>query len=724
MAKKQLALPLLFILCCALILSACASSPPPAPTQTPIPATTDLAAASDIARRFLDAWQNNDIDAMHRLLTFRNRDLTPLPAFKAQYQQAHATLGLTSLDYKLQTLSGEGRFLRLQYEATFDTSILGRFTDSQRLLRLVVDSQVNEWRIAWSQADIFAEMGEGARLVFEAQTPGRANIYDRYGRALADQNGRVARIMVDNRRIPEREICFAALANATGETVAEIDELFNLRSKPDWIVDAGVIEPETYIRTRDRIAEHCAADFQQQPTRRYLDGALLPHVIGYVGYPDAGQLPDLLARGLNADSIIGKSGIEASMDATLSGAPGGRLSLVSTDGRQLRTLAESRSKPAQSLWLTIDADLQRHIHSVLDKAYATAPFAEDSPGAAVIVMDVNNGDVLAMVSYPAYDSNMFNPWPAMGRAAADEALEELLADERRPQLNRPAQATYVTGSVMKVMSSVAALESGVYDEDTRYVCTGSWRHGNDLRYDWLRTGHGAMSVQTGITNSCNPFFYEVGFRLNRRDPQLLPDYARRLGLAQPTGINVIAEASGTIPTPDNVLSLTGLPWSYAHAVNLSIGQGEVQVTPLQMLRMYAAVANGGWLLRPQLVKERGILDQRAPVAERDVMRDLALDADNLAIVQQGMCDVTRGYGGTASGAFDGSPLLDVGVCGKTGTAQVPGEGKPPHSWFIAYAPADEPQIAIVTLVENGGEGSAVAAPLTRRILEYYYFAGA
>ena len=714
----------IILICCALILSACASSPPPAPTQTPIPAATDLAAAGDIARRFMDAWQNFDIDAMHRLLTFRNRDLTPLPSFKALYQQTHATLGLTGLDYKLQTLSGEGRFLQVQYEATFHTSILGSFADSQRLLHLVVDSQANEWRVAWSQADIFSEMGEGARLVFEAQMPGRANIYDRYGKALADQNGRVARIMVDNRRIPERETCFAALANATGETVAEMDELFNLRSKPDWIVEAGVIEPDTYIRTHDRIAEHCAARFQHRPTRRYLDGAMLPHVIGYVGYPDAEQLPDLRAQGLNADSVIGKSGIEASMNATLTGASGGRLSLVAADGRQLRTLAEARAKPAQSLWLTIDADLQRHIHNLLDKAYATAPFAQDSTGAAVIVMDVNNGDILAMVSYPAYDSNMFNPYPLMGREAADEALEELLADERNPQLNRPAQGTYVTGSVMKVMSSVAALESGVYDEDTRYLCTGTWRHGADVRYDWLPSGHGLMSVQSGVTHSCNPFFYEVGFRLNRRDPRLLPGYALRLGLGQPTGIQVIAEAGGTIPQPDNVLSLTGLPWSYAHAVNLSIGQGEVQVTPLQMLRMYAAVANGGWLLRPQLVKERGILDQRAPAAERDVMRDLELDSGNLAIIQRGMCDVTRGYGGTASGAFAGSPLLDVGVCGKTGTAQVPGAGKPPHSWFIAYAPADEPQIAIVTLVENGGEGSAVAAPLTRRILEYYYFAGA
>jgi len=712
------------LLCCTSILCACATAnDQPAPQATQVPVATDLAAAAETARRFLDAWQVGDLDAMHRLLTFRNRELTPLEEFRALYEQAHAAMSFDSLDYKLQTLTGEGRFLSLQYEVTFHTDILGSFSDSQRMLHLVVDSQVGEWRIAWSRADIFREMGEGARLVFEAQLPGRANIYDRYGTALADQNGRVVRILVDNRRIPDREACFQTLAEATGETAAEMDELFNLQSKPDWIVDAGVIERDTFIRLHDRIEPVCDADFVQQPTRRYLDGALMPHIIGHVGYADAEELPSLLEAGLHAETIIGRAGIEASMNNTLAGAPGGRLSLVAADGRRLRMLSEARSQVPQSLWLTIDADLQRHIRSALGDAFVNGALADDTNGAAVIIMDVNNGDILALVSYPAYDGNILNPFPAMGREAAYTALEELIADERNPLLNRGTQGTYVTGSVMKVMSSVAALESGVYTQDSRYTCIGTWSYGADLRYDWLRAGHGLMSVQTGITNSCNPFFYEVGFRLHAKDPQLLSGYAHKLGLGQPTGIGAIAEAAGYIPAPDSIQTLTGVPWSYAHAVNLSIGQGEVQVTPLQMLRMYAAVANGGYLLRPHLVREQGILDDREPVAQRDVMRDLALDTDNLAIIQRGMCDVTSAYSGTASGYFLHSPLLDLGVCGKTGTAQVPGDGKLPHSWFIAYAPAKEPQIAIVTLVENGGEGSAVAAPLTRDILEYYYFSG-
>ena len=375
----------------------------------------------------------------------------------------------------------------------------------------------------------------------------------------------------------------------------------------------------------------------------------------------------------------------------------------------------------ESIWLTIDKDLQENIVRVLDEAYRTNAWGRVSFGASVIVMDVNNGEILAMVSYPSYEGNALNPFPSVGRESANKILEKLATDERKAFINRPTQGLYPTGSVMKVLSAVAALESGVYDDTTRYVCTGSWTHGYDTRYDWLPGGHGSMSVQTGITNSCNPFFYEVGFRLNAEDPYLLPSYARQLGLGELTGINSVPEAIGNIPNPDNILQTTGLPWSYAFAVNLSIGQGEVQITPLQMVRMYAAVANGGFLLRPQLVRERGLLNQRTQVSERDVMRDTQIDPANLAIIQRGMCDVVSSRSGTAAFQFLYSPLLDVGVCGKTGTAQAPGDDELPHSWFLAFAPAKDPQIAIVTMIENAGEGSAVAAPLTRNILEYYFF---
>ena len=700
------------------------SAAAPLPTLPPtLTSAADLESAEQIARRYLDAWQAQDFDQMHRLLTFHNQESIPLESFRAAYENAQSTMTLEDMAYKAQTLFRDGRVLVFQYQMTFHTRILGSFTDPARQLRLIVDPEVGQWRIAWSLADIFAEMGNGARLVFEPQIPSRANIYDRHGKALADQNGRVVRVLVNNEDIPDRPACFRILAQTVGKSLDEIIELFDTRSLVHWEVDAGIMEPAVFIEYHQQVEKLCRAEFRQQATRRYLRGSLMPHIIGHVGYPSEEQVPELEALGYNAETIIGQAGVEASWNDVLSGRAGGRLTLVSAAGLRLRALTEVRSQIPESIWLTIDADLQENISRLLEEAYLAhrGSWGQTSKGAAVVVMDVSSGDILAMVSYPSFEGNVQNPFPAVGREAADDVLENLSQDDRSPQINRPAQGVYPTGSIMKVVSAIAALESGVYDETTRYFCSGSWTNGYDVLYDWLAGGHGSMTVQSAITNSCNPFFYETGFRLNRQERYLLPSYAIKLGLGAPTGIASIDESGGHIPTPDNVLQTTGEPWSYAFAINLSIGQGEMQATPLQMVRMYAAVANGGALLRPQLVRERGILDQRTRVAQRDVMLDTAIAADHLAIVQRGLCDVVGSPVGTAARQFSGSPLLDIGVCGKTGTAQAPGENVRPHSWFVAYAPAKDPQIAVVTLIENAGEGSLAAAPVTRGILETYFF---
>lgn len=695
------------------------------PTLRPSPTSpADLEASERIARLYLDAWQNQDFDEMHRLLTFRNQESTPLETFRSLYENAQTTMTFQNLEYTGKSLLREGvRIVVLHYDMTFHTRILGSFTDPDRELRLVIDPQIGEWRVAWSLGDIFAEMGNGATLVFDPQIPSRANIYDRNGEVLADQNGRVVRVLISNEDIPDRPACFQILSETIDKSLDEIVDLFDNRSGVNWEVDAGVMEPTIFIARSEEVERLCRAEFRQQATRRYLRGSLMPHIIGHVGYPDEEQIPELEAVGFNAETIIGKSGVEASWNDTLAGKPGGRLTLVSSGGTRLRILTEVRSQIPESIWLTIDSALQEYTLQVLGEAYleSSGSWGQTSNGASVVIMDVNTGEILTMASYPTFEGNAQNPFPAVGREVADLVLESLADDERVPQLNRPTQGVYPTGSVMKVMSSVAALESGVYIDETAYFCSGVWNYENDFRYDWLAGGHGRMTVQSGITNSCNPFFYEVGFRLNNEDPYLLSSYAQLMGLGDFTGLRDIEESPGNIPTPDNVLQTSGLPWSYAFAVNLSIGQGEVQASPLQMVRMYAAVANGGDLIRPQLVRERGILDQRTVVAEPDVMLDTEISPDNIKIIQTGMCDVTKTRTGTASHIFRDSPLLDIGVCGKTGTAQAPGVGVPPHSWFIAYAPEDNPQIAIVTMIENSGDGSAIAAPITRRILEYYYF---
>jgi penicillin-binding protein 2 len=333
-----------------------------------------------------------------------------------------------------------------------------------------------------------------------------------------------------------------------------------------------------------------------------------------------------------------------------------------------------------------------------------------------------------MVSYPFYDPNAYTPFPAIGRDVAALQQQQVTEDPRNPLLNRATMGIYPSGSIFKVIDAMAVLDTGIYQEETRYFCSGVWTYEGDRRFDWLAGGHGSMNTRSAILNSCNPFFYQTGFVLNNVDPFILPNYARMMGLGDVTGINVLPEAAGTIPDPDLIRTEYGRVWTYSDAVNLAIGQGEVEVTPLQMVRLYAAIANGGTLYRPLLVREQGILDQRTFVAEADAMRTYEVSADALRIVRAGMCDVTRAPTGTARHIFSPygqapSPLNDYqgGVCGKTGTAQSPRPGEAPHSWFAAYSPMINPEIAFVVMVENAGDGSAVAAPISKQIMEYYFF---
>ncbi len=710
-----------------LVMVACAptyQAEDPLPTLAPSPTPAiDMQSAERVSREFLDAWTRLDYEAMHRLITFS--DATPFESFQAIYDNAHTTMTLESLDYEIRTLLRESsNVVALNYDVSFDTLILGEFTDTNRTLRLVIDPQLGQWRVAWSLGDILPEMENGARLVFEAQIPSRANIYDRNGEVLADQNGVIVEVIVIKEEIPIYEQCVNSLVEILDKPIEQITDQLD-RSGTNWEVVIGTIEGTAYVERHEQLERDCNASFERRATRRYLRGSLMPHILGNVGFPTEEEVNALERQGFNAETIIGRSGIEQSWNDVLSGRPGGRLSLVSATGQRVRVLAEVPSQIPESLWLTIDANLQEYVARVLGEAYVESAegWGRSSRGASAVVFDVNTGELLAMVSYPSYEGNAFNPYPAVGREVADLVQEEVAEDNRLPQLNRPTQGVYPTGSVMKVMSSIAVLESGVYDENDSIVCTGIWQQENDTRFDWLPGGHGRMTTSTGITNSCNPFFYEVGYQLDGVDPNLLPSYARRMGLGEPTGLTDIQEQTGIIPDPEFIRRTSNLPWTFSFTVNLSIGQGEVQVTPLQMVRMYAAVANGGLLLRPRLVRETGILNQRTFIAEPDVISDADLSAQTLRIVREGMCNVTVANSGTATHIFRDSPLQNLGVCGKTGTAQafIDGRGAAPHSWFIAYAPRENPEIAVVVMVENSGEGSGIAAPLTRRIMEYYFF---
>lgn len=711
-----------------LALAACAPAPArvqPLPTLLPSPtAAIELNAAQRVAANFVDAWQRFSYSEMYGLLSFASQEATPFDAFQKAYEDAHNVMTLESLLVTPVTLVRQGgRVVVLHYDVKFQTRLLGEIVDEGRDLYLVSDPQQGDsWRIAWSLGDIFAEMGSGAVLRFESRLPSRANIYDRNGVVLADQNGIAVNVRVIQENVVDLPACLSGLAAALDRPVEVIQGIFD-RSGMNWVMDVGVMEVLAYDAYHAQLERDCAATFSQRTIRQYPRGSLMPHILGNVGYPEPEEVSGLVQLGFNQETILGRSGIERSWDETLRGKPGGRLALIAPNGVRLRVLAEVETTLPESLWLTIDSRLQEYVLRVLGEAWvdAAAGWGSISKGGAAIILDIKTGEILAMASYPTYEGNAFNPFPAVGQAVAREVIAALAEDERVPQLNRAAQATYPAGSTWKVVDAIAVADSGIYAYDRAYVCGGVWQQGNDRRFDWLAGGHGRVTIASALTTSCNPFFYEVGYQMDMVDPFLLPSYARRLGLGSATGLGDLPEAAGRIIDPDWVRTNRGWGWSYSDAVNMAIGQGESEVTPLQLVRLYAGIANGGDLIRPYLVREKGILNQRTRVAVPTVNGNFDVKPEVLELVRGGLCDVTTAYSGTATHIFVNSPLLNLGVCAKTGTATSGPPGVPPHSWFVTWSPKDDPQIATVVLVETAGDGSAIAAPITRRILEYYYF---
>lgn len=712
------------------LLTACQPQEPnlqPLPTlfPSPTPPNFTLDEAERTAGEFLYAWQNGDYQHMHSLISFTSREANPFEAFVATYQNAADTLTLQTLTAQARAIARDPlapRVVTLTYDALFQTRLLGSFSDVGRTLTLVFDERDNNWRVAWSRGDIFRELGEGGRLRLLTTPVNRANIYDHDGVVLAIQDDRlIITVEIVRQSIPDETRCIDTLATAANLTQDQVQTRLNAQPA-DWVNEVAILEQQAYSEHKTSLETDCAATFSTRPARYYPNGSLMPHILGTVGYVDEADLPAILAEGFQRDSILGRSGIERQWDTMLRGVPRVQLVIENSAGVRLRDLAERTSQPAQAVWLTIDSDLQRRALELLTQAYAqnAEGWGRVSKGASAIVMDVKTGAILAMVTYPTYDGNAFTPYPIMGREAAQDIIAKTSTDPRLPLLNRSTQGRYPSGSVMKIATSLAVAESGVYTTNQRYSCSGLWTRDGITRTDWLSGGHGTLDLAGAITNSCNPYYYEVGYQMNLRDPYLMPRYLRQFGLGVATGLTDIPEDVGNIGDPDTYRIKTGLNWSFVDAVSMAIGQGEVEVTPLQIVRLTAAVANGGTLWKPYLVEKAGLFSNFVYTATPEVNGALNVRAEVLDTVRRGMCDVTTGYSGTARQVFENSRLQTLGVCGKTGTAQnLPGTTT--HAWFAAYAPRIDPEIAIVIMVEDGGEGSGTAAPLVRDLMEFYFY---
>ncbi|HEX7593137.1 MAG TPA: penicillin-binding protein 2, partial [Anaerolineae bacterium] len=463
-----------------------------------------------------------------------------------------------------------------------------------------------------------------------------------------------------------------------------------------------------------------------EPVRQYVEGPLLSHILGFVGPIPSESAADYTSQGYVATDQVGLNGLEYTFESDLHGIKGRRYIEVDVAGREVANLGEEPPLPGHNLVLTIDADFQKTVQTILEKAMRGAK----SKQGVAIALDPRNGEILAFVSLPTYDDNLF----ATGISVDD--YTNLAQDPRHPLVDHAITGQYPPGSTFKLIPASAALQEHVVDVNTR-IDTGHpgivWvpnKYFPDDQtkaqpfYDWFKPGFGPLAILGGLAESSDVFFYKLaGGEPPSFDTGLGQDrlsaYARLFGLGELTGIDLPGEAKGLVPDQTWKRKTIGDIWTVGDTYNMGIGQGYVLATPLQVADYTAIVANGGTLYKPQLV--HAVVDAQGQIVRTitpQVIRKVAVDPQNLAIVREGMREsVTYGTSANAN-------LAGVNVAAKTGTAEYYGprvDGHlPTHAWFTAFAPYENPQIVVTVFVAGGGEGSAVAAPAATDILRAYF----
>jgi len=554
------------------------------------------------------------------------------------------------------------------------------------------------WQIQVLQGADYLRQSEENRVRDFAVPAPRGVIYDRKGRPLVTNRPSFTVAVLPLELAAPRAV-LPRLAALLGLPVEEIQARINAnRARPFEPVrimrDAG---PAVVAKIEENRLDLPGVVILTEPVRHYLYGELAAHVLGYVGEISEAELAERRDKGYAPGDLIGKTGVERMYEEVLRGADGRLRVEVDALGRPLRVLQRLPAVPGRSIALTIDLDLQRAAFGAL-RAAREGPAPVAPSAGAVVAMDPRSGEILAMESLPAYDPNRF----AVGIRAREWA--RLTGDPLRPLLNRAVATAFEPGSVFKLVTATAALEEGIVDRATTFSAPGYFRLGRWVFKD-LRAW-GTVTFIQGIVNSINVVFYTLGYRLGG---ETLAAYAKRMGLGELTGVDLPGEVAGTIPSPSTKQQLVGEPWYPGDAVNMSIGQGAVTVTPVQVARMMASIANGGTLLRPRLL--RLVYDRTGPTAPvpPEAQRRGLYSPRALAVLREGLlAAVERGTGRA-------SAIATVRVAGKTGSAENP-RGKP-HAWFAGYAPAEAPRVVVVAFVEHGFRGGLASAPIVRRVME-------
>lgn len=552
------------------------------------------------------------------------------------------------------------------------------------------------WHLQVLEGDRYYELSTQNRLRIRPVEAPRGFILDRNGEILVE-NRAAFDVLVTPEDIPDVEGAASIIGEILEMDPEEVKQRIREAAKSSPyqpFILRKAIEEGTMVAIEERKLELPGVSLRVRPVRSYPIGGVAANLLGYVREVSRAQLEREEFLDLRPGASIGQAGIERFYDTFIRGVDGGEQVEVDALGRLVRFLERLDPRSGYNIYLTID----KRIQEAAEKAF-------EGKSGSVVAMNPKTGEVLVLLSRPSYDPNVF------AERLSFMEWQQLITDPNHPFQNRPLQASYPPGSVFKLITAIAALEKGAITPETKFTCPGYFVLGNH-RFDcWKKGGHGTLNLYQAIARSCNVYFYNVALRTGAQE---IIRVAREFGLGEPLGIRLEEEAKGFIPSLGG-----GQSWYPGNTVMLGIGQGTVATTPFQLLSLVSGIANGGTIYHPTFVKQ--VISLEGEVVEQfspEVLRKANVDPEALAIVRRGMWGVVNdgGTGGLAR-------LPGIEVAGKTGTAQVVRKmkGAPKdlkdHAWFVAFAPYDDPTIALVVNVEHGGMGGRVAAPIGRAILE-------
>ena len=671
-----------------------------------------------VAKSYAEAWQMADYQTMWGLLTDTSQQAVGTAGFIDRLPRIAQEMGQTSLEVKvgassrpLANGSADANHATVPLDVIFHTARLGDVRRTTTLALVYIgEKDKGVWKINWTPTDILPSLTPGRLVRMTRVNTTRGRILARDGSELATFTD-AAVVGVIPGQMRSQSGLIASLASALGVTPDSI----TAKLSQSWVTNDTFVPIRTLAgaaldAARTKLAVIEGVQVQATRMRSYPTG-LASQTLGYLveaSETDAAK-PDRAKRGVQAGDLIGKpdSGLEATLDDVLSGTYGWKLTIIEPNATVVETLGETPAVPGNDVVLSLDVNLQRAAENALG----------DRKG-AIVAEDPWSGEIRALASRPTYDLNAF----VSGDATA---IAKFSSDPNKPLFNRATFGQYPTGSSFKPITAAAALRTGLYKYGDVLPCPVRW---TGYGSQWVQLNHetgdlGNIDLRTAMARSCNTFFYELGKRLNDRDPNLLPDAAKSFGLGKATDIDYVLEAAGIVPSPAWKQSYFKTPadqvWNPGDATNLAIGQGFLLATPLQMANYAAALANDGIVWKPRLVTE--IRDRSgAAVKKFDKTQAAHANATNteLSLIRDTMHAVTADRDGTVSFVFQNYP---VSTAGKSGTAESPAAGKV-DAWFIGFASFEQPSIAVVAVLDEftevpGRFGSVDSAMAVKSVLD-------